>query len=325
MKPGTLKAMSAPDPAREKQFDWPVCYEAEEFLLRSIDDFLVRNTFARQLAQRMRDETGTLLLDWIDYVGLPIRSEEALRKIGFVADPLAQTCDGAVALYHPVGMLPRILLVASDADLPLALAIHVESLMDFMAAHGLSAEPEGDVWSRFRRVVVSVEKGARFEAVERRGSRSFISGKAEAGQVEALLKSRELWQTRARLLPSAEEGYRHTHALLDRILNLVEPDLACHLVFEGERTYWQRRNRAAQVQKQRQDVLGLGWANHDHHTFRSSRAHFLDLMQAMEKLGFERRERYYAGAQAGWGAQILEQPVEGIVVFCRSGFVAGGG
>ncbi|HVV69964.1 MAG TPA: hypothetical protein VHI52_00175, partial [Verrucomicrobiae bacterium] len=28
-----------------------------------------------------------------------------------------------------------------------------------------------------------------------------------------------------------------------------------------------------------------------------------------------RRERYYAGAQAGWGAQILEQPVEGIVVF----------
>ena len=35
----------------------------------------------------------------------------------------------------------------------------------------------------------------------------------------------------------------------------------------------------------------------------------------MDKLGFDRRERYYAGAQAGWGAQILEQPVEGIVVF----------
>src|SRR5258708_24162642 len=35
----------------------------------------------------------------------------------------------------------------------------------------------------------------------------------------------------------------------------------------------------------------------------------------MEKMGCEGRERYYAGAQAGWGAQILEQPVEGIVVF----------
>src|SRR5437762_8168282 len=39
-------------------------------------------------------------------------------------------------------------------------------------------------------------------------------------------------------------------------------------------------------------------------------------MGALEKLGFERRERFYAGAQAGWGAQILEQPVEGIVAFC---------
>src|SRR5205085_3292771 len=32
-------------------------------------------------------------------------------------------------------------------------------------------------------------------------------------------------------------------------------------------------------------------------------------------LGFEKRERYYAGAEAGWGAQICEQPVAGIVVF----------
>ena len=96
---------------------------------------------------------------------------------------------------------------------------------------------------------------------------------------------------------------------------MVGRDLACHVVFEGERGYWQSRNRASQIQKQRQDRMGLGWANHDHHTFRSSRRHFIDLMCAMEKLGFERRERYYAGAQAGWGAQILEQPVEGIVVF----------
>ena len=51
-------------------------------------------------------------------------------------------------------------------------------------------------------------------------------------------------------------------------------DLACHLVFEVERDYWQSRNRAAQVQKARQDRLGLGWANHDHHTFRCSRRFF---------------------------------------------------
>jgi hypothetical protein len=99
-------------------------------------------------------------------------------------------------------------------------------------------------------------------------------------------------------------------------VRLVGRDLACHVVFAEERLYWERRNRAGQVQKRRQDALGLGWSNHDHHTFRSSREHFVDLMKALEKLGFERRERYYAGAQAGWGAQILEQPVEGIVAFC---------
>jgi hypothetical protein len=32
-------------------------------------------------------------------------------------------------------------------------------------------------------------------------------------------------------------------------------------------------------------------------------------------LGFHRRERYYAGAQAGWGAQIVEHPIEGITIF----------
>ena len=35
-----------------------------------------------------------------------------------------------------------------------------------------------------------------------------------------------------------------------------------------------RATRAARVQKARQDRLGLGWANHDHHTFRCSRRFF---------------------------------------------------
>jgi hypothetical protein len=138
----------------------------------------------------------------------------------------------------------------------------------------------------------------------------------EPGAVEALLKAHELWKTRPRKFEDDAEGFRRTNALLDRILAMVDRDLACHVVFREERAYWQSRNRAGQIQKGRQDKLGLGWANHDHHTFRCSRRHFLDLMHALEKLGFERRERYYAGAQAGWGAQILEQPVEGIVTFC---------
>src|SRR5438132_569835 len=65
----------------------------------------------------------------------------------------------------------------------------------------------------------------------------------------------------------------------------------------------------------RQDQNGLGWGNHDHHTFRCSRGYFVDLIEFLIKLGFEKRERYYAGSEAGWGAQISEQPTAGIVVF----------
>jgi len=78
-----------------------------------------------------------------------------------------------------------------------------------------------------------------------------------------------------------------------------------------ERRLWEARNRAARIQKRRQDQLGLGWGNHDHHTFRSSREHFADLIEFLLRLGFQKRERYYAGAEAGWGAQISEQPVTG--------------
>jgi hypothetical protein len=69
------------------------------------------------------------------------------------------------------------------------------------------------------------------------------------------------------------------------------------------------------VQKRRQDLLGLGWANHDHHTFRCSRRYFPDLVKFMENLGLAKRERFYAGAEAGWGAQVMETPAVGIVVF----------
>ena len=134
--------------------------------------------------------------------------------------------------------------------------------------------------------------------------------------LKTYLAARELWQTRRRRWDDDAGGHEaRARAVTEQMIDLVGQDLACHLVFEEERRYWQKRNRAAVEQKRRQDSLGLGWANHDHHTFRSSRKHFIDLMKAWEMLGFQRRERYYAGSQAGWGAQIVEQPIEGITIF----------
>ena len=42
---------------------------------------------------------------------------------------------------------------------------------------------------------------------------------------------------------------------------------------------------------------------------------FSRLIGLLERLGFTCRERFYGGAEAGWGAQVLEQAHAGIVIF----------
>jgi hypothetical protein len=303
----------------EKRFDWPLCYEAENLVLNQIETFCAHNSAAARMSDRMRSETGTLLVDWVDHLVLPGHLEPALRKAGFIPDPLGDAAsEGWTVFWQPEAMLPRMILdcTVPGQGSPSTLAIHVDSLSDFIAANHLSGEPEGQPCTRFRRIPISRENGTSFEAVERSGYRGYSQEASTSDRKDAWREAQRLWRTRPRDFDDDAEGFRQTDALLDRVIGLAGRDLACHIVFAEERAYWEQRNRAAQVQKKRQDRLGLGWANHDHHTFRSSRAQFLALMSALEKLGFERRERYYAGAQAGWGAQILEQPVAGIVAFC---------
>jgi hypothetical protein len=113
----------------------------------------------------------------------------------------------------------------------------------------------------------------------------------------------------------AEDGFQHAANLVRAAVADLDTGRAADLFFAAERDYWLRRNRAARCQKARQDALGLGWLNHDHHTYRSSRTHFAALVAVMEQLGLACRERFYAGREAGWGAQVLEQAESGIVVF----------
>ncbi|HEX4638917.1 MAG TPA: hypothetical protein VH170_05465, partial [Chthoniobacterales bacterium] len=61
----------------ENQFNWPLCYEAENLLLERIDAFLAQNSFAQILSERMRDETGTLFLDWVDHLVVSPNDEAA--------------------------------------------------------------------------------------------------------------------------------------------------------------------------------------------------------------------------------------------------------
>ena len=177
-------------------------------------------------------------------------------------------------------MLPRVLLdrAAGPTEFPALLAVRAEHLDDFLVAR-LRSNPKVSR-SRGSGGFSVEENGARLEAIERRGYRGFVPARRRTCETEALQQALELWHTRPRDFPMTRQGFRE-RALLDRIIALVGRDLACHVVFADERAYWQSRNRAAQMQKPRQDQLGLGWGNHDHHTFRCSREHFVDLMRVL--------------------------------------------
>jgi len=307
----TMSKSTIPVP---KNFDWPLAFEGEKFIRGRLDEFLANNPFSHKLAARMRDETGTDFFEWVDHLVLSPDDETSLVKAGFVHDKKAETPRGEVVLEHPYATLPRVLLRRGKAN-PSVVAIKPEFVADFIAANHLGAEAAGEPRSRYRRVVVAAERGSQLEAVERRAYRGFVPGKLKKGELAAILKAAELFQTRPRHPEGDAQGFAVANKILARALKLVGRDVACQLFFEAERAYWERRNRAGRFQKFRQDSLGLGWGNHDHHTFRCSRAHFTDLIKFLTKLGFQKRERYYAGAEAGWGAQISEQAVTGIVVF----------
>jgi hypothetical protein len=305
-------AASAPyDPQR---FDWPLAFPAEKFLAERIGDFLANNSFAEKLSARMRDETGTDFFEWVDYLVLSPNDEAALRAIGFVTDE-GEAAPGDLVLHHPRATLPRVIIRAGQKQNPSVLALRPEFVAEFVARNNLPGEIEGEPFSRFRRVVVNEENGTRVEAVERRAYRGFLIAPLKPGQRAAILKAKEIWKTRRRFFADDADGIALAKKLLAQSIKLVGRDQTCQIFFEEERAYWENRNRAARIQKFRQDQLGLGWGNHDHHTFRSSRQHFVDLNDFLLALGFEKRERFYAGAEAGWGAQISEQVLVGITVF----------
>ncbi|WP_435007135.1 hypothetical protein P12x_004509 [Tundrisphaera lichenicola] len=317
--------MATATPPASEPFAWKRWPETEAFVDEKIASGLAGNPFAANLADRMARETSTRFKDWVDHLVLGDAPglAKTVRGLGYSRQETPHPL-GWPVLKHEGGMFPSILVAAagSGADVR-EIAIKVESLPAFSRAHDLGLAIQGYPMGPYRFGRVD-GPGTSLAVVERRGFAGFdpfASEMARAGRMTPqstrdALAARDLWEARRRRFDDDEEGFGATEATLARVIELAGgPDLACHLIFEVEREYWQSRNRAARVQKARQDRLGLGWANHDHHTFRSSRKFFPRLIRIFETLGFHIRERFHAGEQAGWGAQVLEHPTTGIVIF----------
>ncbi len=305
-------------------FQWERWPETEAFVDSLIFKALEGSSFASRLAERMVRETSTRFKDWVDHLVIAGQPGLARQLSGLGYKRQAQTYGQTSPVYgHEGGMFPRLVVVVGDGPDVREIAIKVESIADFSEAHDLAMTIEGYPLGPYR--VGRLRGGLTdFAAVERRGYLGFESfsgemareGRMAPHSARNALAAREVWQTRRRRFDDDGEGFDATEKTLERVIELSGgSDLACHLIFEVERDYWTSRNRAATVQKARQDRLGLGWANHDHHTFRSSRRYFPRLIAMFRRLGFVARERFHAGEQAGWGAQIVEHPTTGIVIF----------
>src|SRR5271156_4485965 len=104
----------------DDRFDWPLAFDAEKFLRQRMASFLERNSFARRLAGRMRQETGTDFFEWIDHLVLPSEDEKSLRAFGLESDRV-ETPGGETVLHHPRATLPRVLLGAELDRMELSL------------------------------------------------------------------------------------------------------------------------------------------------------------------------------------------------------------
>ena len=296
--------------AVEQAFHWECQPAAAALIDKLINDFCRSSSAALRLKEKLLRKTGTRLADWVDHIAL----EESTIDRGALVDAGFSfgDSDGVPVAEHACGMFPLLRLDGRR----FGLGIKTESVSDFLSANGLKDTPiHGKPWSRFRSARIAADAECELWIVERHGYRGFHPCDLTSEEIAALLHHEEAFRCRRRRFDREADGFEHAMKIAAAATADLGVDRACDLFFRAERDYWMSRNRAGRLQRARQDVLGLGWGNHDHHTYRSSRAHFPRLIALLESLGVTCRERFYAGIEAGWGAQVMEQPNCQVMVF----------
>jgi hypothetical protein len=287
---------------------WKTHPEAFQLVCDGIAEIVNTVPMLQNLSERMLKETGTELLNWTDRLTVDVPPTE-LMDCGFELS----VARGQDCYKHPRAQLPT---VVKDCGKKM-LAIKVESAVDFLETHGMDSRHQilGAPGSQLRKCCVHCDSESEVWIVERHGSVRWDVPEVSAQQLERAVWHFERFRLRRRDFDSDAMGFEHARTMISEAIQDIGRDYTADLFFAAERAYWQNRNDAGRIQRMRQGRLGLGWANHDHHTYRSSRASFADLIRTLELLGMECRERFYAGREAGWGAQVMEQPACGVVVF----------
>ena len=292
-----------------EKFDWPLFSKAESFLQAQVDMFLNKSKAASTFADEIQQKTSTKIFDWIDHLVIPAEKADIsdLLKLGFHESKIME---GAKILRVEDSVLFPVILKSDRAS---ELAIKVDDIDAFRKVYAKQKNIQGQPNAGFRKIELSSESGFLFSAIERRGSSGFSV--EDNDDIDTYVEAFEALRSRKRTFILSTEGLLETEKLLKNYVKKIGEKRLADAFFRSERLYWESRNRAGTIQKSRQDKVGVGWGNVDHHTFRSSRINFAALIRIFELLGLKPRERFHAGAQAGWGAQILEDEDGRNVVF----------
>lgn len=269
------------------------------WVTRTLAHYSSANAVLRDFADLLHTTTGTRLADWVDYLHVPTAA--GLQAAGFqlAADGWYQ---------HPAALLPPVCVSGRSI-----VALRVDSVSDFAVAcsHRFPIEVLGQAGDLLRQAWITTAESSTvsFGVIEHRGcSIRRPPSQLSDQQKQQIHQTADQLRLRTREFDSHEAAFNSLQQLLTSAIQLVGRDVTCDLFFEGERAFWQGRNRAARVQFMRQAALGMGWGNHDHHTYRSSRVCFAPMIALFEQLGFTCRERFYPGHNAGWVLRYLNTP-----------------
>jgi len=297
----------------EKGLYWQRFAEVEKLFLGMLADCKKESCTIGEFEKKLLQHTSSRLLDWLDHFMMPASDQlrHTLEKLGFVGESSANlTCYS-----HPGTYLPPVLLGRNSLSQQAGIAVRVECISDFLQVNNFCADIEGSCLSPYRRAEVCRQNGISMWVVERRGTAVFDPIYQEDSYLKNYQAALESWKNLPRWHKDEEVAFTAVSNLVTKIIGMLGKNSAASVVCLAERDYWLARNFAGRLQKSRHDPLGLGWANHDHHTFRSSRKHFGRLINLFSQLGFVRRERFYAGSEAGWGAQVMENSEAGLILF----------
>lgn len=286
------------------QTRWQTHPQAQEFVGSVLRTALQACPAAQAFTTHLTKTAGIRLQDILDHVVFDdVRLRLKLEHNGW------QEISSGV-LRHGNGLFPD--FVQGEG---LHIAFRVESLETFMAVHRGSGAAEGPQFGPYRRARAFERGATAFWAVERNGHVTYDMPVVSAATIRTARLCLQAFRARRRQFDSVRQGLAYTEQLVDACVGDLGQHWACDLFLRAEREYWMQRCDAGRFQYSRQCAAGVGWVNIDHHTYDSSREHFAHTIRILEKLGYVCRELFYAGAQAGWGSQILEQPVLRSTIF----------